>query len=109
MTNLSLKDRIERLGRVPGAPRVTSGSSATVELQPPDNLRDLQTIPAIESLVRRGGLSPRQGCNRGLVRQPPQPASVYVPTVEGHKEFAAEMAANGLQVRFVSTPPDEPV
>jgi hypothetical protein len=54
MTNLSLKDRIERLGRVPGAPRVTSGSSATVELQPPDNLRDLQTIPAIESLVRRG-------------------------------------------------------
>ena len=54
MTNLSLKDRIERLGRVPGAPRVTSGSSATIELQPPDNLRDLQTIPAIESLVRRG-------------------------------------------------------
>jgi hypothetical protein len=106
MTNLSLKDRIERLGRVPGAPRVTSGSSATVELQPPDNLRDLQTIPAIESLVRRGVRVPlAKAVIEDLVLQPPQPASVYVPTVEGHKEFAAEMAANGLKVRFLNTFP----
>jgi hypothetical protein len=75
-------------------------------LQPPDNLRDLQTIPAIESLVRRGVRVPlAKAVIEDLVRQPPQPASVYIPTVEGHKEFAAEMAANGLQVRFLNTFP----
>jgi len=46
MTNLSFKERLERLERVQGASLVPSGSSADVGLLPPKNLRDLQTIPA---------------------------------------------------------------
>jgi len=54
MTNLSFKERLEQLERVPGAPQVTSGSSADVQLLPPENLPDLRTIPAIQALARRG-------------------------------------------------------
>jgi hypothetical protein len=103
MTNLSFKERLERLERVQGAPRVTSGSSADVQLQPPQDLRDLRTISAIETLVRRGVRVPlAKAVIEDLVHQPSQPVSVHIPKVEGQKEFASEMAANGVHVVFLA-------
>ena len=102
MTNLSFKERIERLERVQGAVRVTSGSSANVELQPPEKLSDLRTISAIETLVRRGVQIPLAKVSiEALVRDPSHPVSVHLPRLEGEKEFANEMAANGVHVVFL--------
>jgi hypothetical protein len=82
---------------------VTSGSSADVQLQPPQNLRDLRTISAIEALVRRGVRVPlAKAVIEDLVNQPSQPVSVHVPKVEGRQEFASEMAANGVRVVFLA-------
>ena len=102
MTNLSSMAVIERLGRVQGAPQVTSGSSANVELQPPEKLSDLRTISAIETLVRRGVQIPLAKVSiEALVRDPSHPVSVHLPRLEGTKEFATEMAANGVHVVFL--------
>jgi hypothetical protein len=101
MTNSGFKEAFGRLERIPGAPRVTSGSSAVVVLEPPKNLGDLQTISAIESLARRGVHVPlAKAVIEDLVRQPSHPASVYVPHVESQPVFSAEMAANGVHVVF---------
>jgi hypothetical protein len=106
MTNSSSKEVIERLGRVQGAPRVTSGSSADVQLQPPENLTELHTIAAIETLARRGVQIPLAKVSiETLVRDPSHPVNVHVPRLEGQKEFASEMAANGVHVVFL-TPQD---
>jgi hypothetical protein len=103
MTELSFKERLERLERVQGASRVTSGSSADVQLQPPQNLRDLRTISAVETLVRRGVRVPlAKAVVEDLVHQPSQPVSVHVPKMEGRQEFASEMAANGVHVIFLA-------
>lgn len=36
-----------------------------------------------------------------LTRDPTKPVSVHVPTLESRDVFASEMAASGLQVRFL--------
>ncbi len=83
MTNLSFKERLERLERVQGASLVPSGSSADVGLLPPKNLRDLQTIPAIKALVRRGvQLSLAKLSIETLVREP---VSVHLPRQRDRK------------------------
>ena len=100
MTNLSFKERLGRLARIRGAPLVPFGSSADVRLLPPKNLRDLQTIPAIKALVRRGvQLSRAKVSIETLVREP---VSVHLPRLEGQKKFADEMAANGVHVVFLA-------
>jgi len=102
MTNLSFKERIERLERVRGAPQVTSGSSADVQLLPPENLRDLRTISAVETLVRRGVQIPLAKVSiEALIRDPSHPVSIHVPRLEEQKDFADEMGANGLRVVFL--------
>ena len=103
MTNLSFKERAERLERVRSAPLVTSGSSADVQLLPPENLRNLRTIRAIEALARRGVQVPLAKVSiETLVHDPSHPVSVHLPRLEGEKEFANEMAANGVNVVFLS-------
>jgi hypothetical protein len=102
MTNLSFKERIERLERVRGAPQVTSGSSADVQLLPPENLRNVRTISVVEALARRGVQIPLAKVSiEALIRDPSHPVSVHLPRLEGAKEFAAEMGANGVHVVFL--------
>lgn len=105
MTNSSLKERLGRLERTPGVPRILSGSAVTVDLLPPERLPDLKTIPAVQSLARRGvRLALAKAVIEDLVRQPPQPASVHVPHVEDRDTFAREMAASGVRVAFCEPP-----
>jgi len=103
MTNLSSKEAFERLERIQGANLVASGSSANVELQPPEKLSDLRTISAIETLVRRGvQITLAKVSIETLIRDPSHPVSVHLPRLEGEREFANEMAANGVNVVFLS-------
>src|SRR5258708_24410626 len=95
MTNSSFRARLERVDRVQGASLVASGSSADVRLLPPKNLHDLQTIPAIKALVRRGvQLSHAKLSIETLVREP---VSVRIPRLEGRGTFCQETAANGVR------------
>jgi hypothetical protein len=105
MTNLSFKERAERLERVRSVPPVTSGSSADVQLLPPGNLRDLRTISAIQSLARRGvQVALAKASIEALVgdsSHPANPVNVHLPRLEGAKVFTDEMAANGVHVVFL--------
>lgn len=102
MTNSSFRERIERLERIPGAPRISSGSSADVQLQPPDELGQLKTIPAIEALARRGTpLRVAKVAIEAFVEHRARPQSVHVPHLGDRHEFEAEMAETGLKVRFL--------
>src|ERR1700730_1566882 len=102
MTNLSSKEGFERLERIQGVSPVTSGSSADVQLLPPQNLSDVRTISAIEVLTRRGVQIPlAKVLIETLLRQPSHPVDVHVPKLEGSTELAGEMAANGVNVVFL--------
>lgn len=101
MTNLSLKERLERLERTPDAPPVASGSSEVVELVPPDHLPDLKTISAIKSLARRGvRLALAKALIEDLIQRPPMPITIRVPHVEDRDAFATEMIESGVRIQF---------
>ena len=112
MTNSPSTAGLERLERIPGAPRVLSGSSEDVQLLAPQQLSDLRTIPAITSLTRRGVRIPvakvliedliARACEGLKSHKPALPVDVHVPSVEGRKEFADEMAEHGVRVVFLS-------
>jgi len=58
---------------------------------PPENLRNLRAISAIETLVRRGVQLPLAKVSiEALVHDPSHPVSVHLPRLEGAQEFAAE-------------------
>lgn len=105
MTNLLLKERLERLGRTPGEPAITSGSSELVDLVSPDNdhLGGLRTISAIKSLARRGVRLPlAKALIEELVRRPPTRVVVRVPHVEDRTAFREEMSGNGVDIVFIA-------
>jgi hypothetical protein len=63
----------------------------------------LRTISAIEVLTRRGvQVLLAKVLIEALLRQPSHPVDVHVPTLGGQKEFASEMAANGVFVAFLA-------
>lgn len=99
----SSKERFERLARTQVLEPVRSGSPAVLVLRPAGSGSDIDTIPAVMALVRRGvGLLPAkralEACREtGRV-------VLQVPLVEDRSILADELSACALATSFVEAP-----
>lgn len=93
MTNSSLKERFERLERVPAAAPVASGLPARYLLQPASERPD--TIEAARSLVRRH-MTVRQAHRTVTALVERGRAIAELPMVEDRAVLEAELAACGV-------------
>lgn len=90
-----LKARIARLGQTPDIARVSSGSSVDLVIRPAGAPAKIQTISAIEALVRRGAtvIKAKRAVEAMMAAGE---AVVHVPTVEDAAELAADLRAAGI-------------
>jgi len=96
LTNSWLPEGFERLGRVPGEPRVSDGSPAAVLLEGLTELRHMKTITAIRALGRRW--TPILRAKRAIEAMIANGrAFVLVPKLESIDALTAELAECGVK------------
>jgi len=102
MTQLSLKEKFERLGPIRDIDRVISGSAEIVSLELRDGLRPVKSISAVVALRRRH--APALKAKRAIeAAMAGETAVLEVPMVEDLRQLATELAENGFTLR-VATP-----
>ncbi len=100
MTNSWLPEGFERLGRIPGEPRVSDGSAAAVLLESTVEVRQIKTISAIRSLGRRW--TPILRAKRAVEAMiANRRAFILVPKLDSIDALAAELAACGVRATRV--------
>lgn len=97
MTKHELKERLARLGRVPGESPVASGSPADVVIRPADGLARVRTIDAIRAIARRNvTLLAAKRAVEAMVEN--GHAYIHVPTIESCEGFSSDLLAAGVKV-----------
>ena len=100
-----LPEGFDRMERVPGAPRVLSGSPADLQLLWAGENRDIRTIPAIIALSRRGVVLLRaKRAIEALLED--RKVFVTVPRVESFEILSEELGKAG--VAFTTLPDASP-
>ncbi len=90
-----LRARLARLGRTPDIDHVSSGSPVDLVIRPSGKHAMIQTISAIEALVRRGAsVTKAKRAVEAMVEV--GEAVVHAPTVEDAAVLAAELDAAGV-------------
>jgi putative transcriptional regulator len=102
----SLRERLERLGRVREFPRVESGSPDALRLEWAGKIQDIRTISAIFALSRRW--MPMIRAKRAIeTLVADRRIYVYVPKVESLGALVAELAEAGVKATSTTgTDPD---
>ncbi len=104
MTDLSWRERFERLGPVRTIARVASGSPAVIALRLADEASALRSIDATFALARRGMsmLAAKRAVEAAMAGSR---AVVEVPMVEDAAALAADLAAAGFSAEIMARLP----
>ena len=95
-TNSWLPAGFERLGRIPGRPRVQCGSPVALSLTWAGDIRDIKTIPAIRALAHRCmNLLRAKRAIEALVAE--RKVFIHVPKVESLAALTQELAEAGVR------------
>ena len=100
MMSSSLKERFARLGPSKAADQNQSGSPAILALRPDLNLSEVKTIPAIQSLYKRGmSMLRAKRAIETLVEE--GRAVILVPNIENLSVLAGELKEYGVSTAVV--------
>lgn len=101
MTRSSLREKFERLGPTRVVDQNRSGSREVLVLRPSLDLRDFETIPAIQALHKRGLTMIRaKRTIEKMVRE--GHAVALVPKVEDISALASDLRAHGVSAALVA-------
>jgi DNA-binding transcriptional regulator YiaG len=101
MTESSLRERFEGLGRIQGVDPVQSGSPAIVSLRLIGKLDRIRSVEAVIALRRRGAptLKAKRAVEAAMERKP---NVLEVPTVESPHALADDLRRFGLAMSLVT-------